>query len=406
MLGTPERVNPTRTTARRVSKICRILGTAAEYYFWLVERIASGSTTRFKIATAAQELQMAWRTIARHNALLIKLGFISIRERMYNNQKTYSEYTLHPINELIGDNGYTMTKLSLCHHDKAVITKRAKKKLTSSPSSRPVSRSQNEVAEAGRADFVSAPASSISIKVQACDGQGFDIDIPDNQPTLIQQILSWSAEHVDELIGCGFKHRDHTSLASDIEKQYVRDDPELWDMFLTTAWPRLQIMLPGCTQALNRMNVGPGWMFKSNQQSNQPNFMDLILTTRYRQDQFRLPETIYPIGTICFDATISQNMRIVGYTHRAYQVCFVSIENPCPSDIHGLGVWDAKEKATPLLGSASSPEAVIVPSPCPPEPQDASGPSTTPSGSAEAPDGPTDEDEKLARQIREMCFAD
>jgi hypothetical protein len=105
MLGTAAKVNPTRTIARRTSLICRKLGEAAAYYFWLVERIGTKDSTRFTITDAAAELEVGRRSIERWNAKLVDLGFIAIRNRSYQGQQTYNEYTLLAINEVIQDDG-------------------------------------------------------------------------------------------------------------------------------------------------------------------------------------------------------------------------------------------------------------------------------------------------------------
>jgi hypothetical protein len=73
-------------------KICKMLGMAAGYYFWIIHRIGTKSTTRFTIALAAKELEVNRRTIERWDKVLTKLGFISIKHRSHAGLRTYSEY--------------------------------------------------------------------------------------------------------------------------------------------------------------------------------------------------------------------------------------------------------------------------------------------------------------------------
>jgi hypothetical protein len=243
LIGTQDRVNPTRAMARRASMICLGLGATAAYYFWLVDRIGSGDRTRFFINDAAGELGTTALTIKRYNRRLKTDGWIDIIPRRYQGRNTYAEYVLNPINMIINEDGHAFQERSITPDTACSITshtaKRALKQKRESPHVLPVSspHSLSEVAEQAEAvrGFAPRPASFRPLGEQDEAWQ-----------SITRSVLFWCRQHNPFLVSCGFKERTDHSICKDILTFLAEyGDPQAtWDLFLADIWPPLSMKLP------------------------------------------------------------------------------------------------------------------------------------------------------------------
>jgi hypothetical protein len=399
--GSAAKMNPARTAARRFALVSQKIGPAVGFYYWLVERIGSTDRTRFWIADAAEANNVSSRTIKNHNKRLQDAGFIKINHRRHEGQNTYAEYVLLPINYLIGDDGQgqklspgkganRVKSFSPGPSEKAFTAKRAINKTPAHPSGSWSSHSTSESSSegSGSGPSASAPASSIFKGVNTQDTQGFDsVEHLDNLPLpakpLREEVTSWCKQN-HHIISDRFMDKPYQSFRDDILRYTLTrgiPDSEKWDLFITDIWPRLQIMLPN-TIALSR--CGAGWMFKTNPDSGQPYFMDIIASTQYRNDKFTLPKTIRDIRTACFDPYERRMVTITGYASKSYQVCLPET----PDTTYLLNVWDAQDEppAEPPIPADPVPpaEPPVVASLATPEPREPAKAVPTPAELAKA----------------------
>jgi hypothetical protein len=370
------KINPLSTVFRRTALIVKQLSTAAGLYFWMVERIGSGETTRFKIQDASQGLGTNEKTIDRWLAKMAELGFIKIQQRKYKGQQTYSEYTLEPINHIIGDDGKPLnrgTKLSPGPRDKTVPTKRYKKKQTVSPavpSSLPTPNpSGSENAEAAPELRSSASADSVAwqggdtAEITLDETKDTDHHTPAQSSSLREEVTSWCKSNITTLIDSGFAYRTSESVRNDIFRYYLDEmnsPHDAWDAFVNGVWLKLKIKLPTTEFIGGRKHrdLGPGWLFKFNK-NGEPNFLTVIASARY--GGINLPDhELLPIGAIVKSQHESRPLRILRHTSDGYLVCGARLTDPseCELNSYPANYFSTVLWSDPAGGSGSG--AVVL----------------------------------------------
>lgn len=397
--GTQGNINPTRTMFRRMALVAQKVGPAMAYYCWLLERIGTGSTTRFKIEEAAQALGVNRRGIERHNAALAKLGFITVTNRSYKGKLTYSEYTLHPINEVIGDCGHATTKVSQRRYDKSVVTKRVINK-EEAPAVLSPSSSQPKVAkqaEAGRGLRPSGlrPSATASFGAPGSghDETGWDEDeIKSSQHTrpdsLLESVSRWSEQELGFLISCGFKPRTHQSLTKDaLSFLKSREDLkninpiEQWESFLET-YSVLRIKLPTIDFIKKGQHkLGAGALFRPTMgELNEVYFETLFTSPRFGGIQ--LPDTIFRPGEI-IQSPHGTRGRVLSVDSAGYHCRLLDSAETMTVDLYKAVA------ATPVVAVAATEPEALVPATAgpvlglavadePPRPCEDDGPRETP----------------------------
>jgi hypothetical protein len=260
-----------------------MLGMAAGYYFWIIHRIGTKSTTRFTIALAAKELEVNRRTIERWDKVLTKLGFISIKHRSHAGLRTYSEYTANPINKIIGDDGRATTRLSQPATTRVSQESGPRSGTAVVPSPSSLLSEGAKQTEAGRA----LPAATADFVTKGEDMQ--------HQPSALdREIINWIEQHAAEIANLGFKYRKPTSLLTDMRKFFAGDE-EFFSMFVDQ-WPLLLIKLQN-NQFLRkaRCDLGFGWLFQGSKQNpGETNYQVILCSQTY--DDVRLPGVVYKPG--------------------------------------------------------------------------------------------------------------
>jgi hypothetical protein len=330
LYGTPDKINPTTTTLRRLIKISRKLGPSTLLYLWIVERIHLDKKTRvectkFKIADAAEELGVNEKRIDRWLKALRQGGWISSQQRRYMGRNTYCTYFVNPINELIQDDGHASVTSSQrrdtdvpTRRDTDVPAKRANKdeqRQRVSPSSPPTQGSKTE--GAGRA---SHPAPACFAPRQ---GEGTHI--------LDDKISQFLRDNESIILGYGFKPNPIPSLVKDVQS-YFQDDAELWDLFVEN-WPLLRIKLRH-NQIIKKSKppLGFGWLFlQSKLCPEEINLQVVLFSSQY--DKVEWPTRLYKPDTE-FRLNGCNRMRVLEITDespRQYWCCLVD-QQPEPDD--------------------------------------------------------------------------